>query len=78
MRPRCAQRGPYVLDVKAKNYAWCTCGLSQKQPYCDGAHDGTDMLPLIVKVMPAQTVAWCGCKATSTPPYCDGSHDKLP
>ena len=35
--PICAQKGPYVVTLEeGKKYGWCTCGLSEKQPFCDG------------------------------------------
>ena len=38
-RPRSPQKSPYKVKVeKGKIYSWCTCGLSNKQPFCDGAH----------------------------------------
>jgi len=33
------QKNPYKIIVeKGKTYFWCACGLSQKQPFCDGSH----------------------------------------
>jgi len=33
------KKGPYkVMVEKGRIYFWCTCGLSQKQPLCDGSH----------------------------------------
>ena len=30
---------PITVDVeKGKNYFWCACGKSKKQPFCDGSH----------------------------------------
>ena len=38
-KPSIPQKGPYKVKVeKGKTYSWCTCGLSQKQPFCDGSH----------------------------------------
>jgi len=75
--PKIAQKGPYVLEMEPKKYAWCTCGLSEEQPFCDATHKGTEMKSLTVEIKEKQTVAWCGCKHTSTPPFCDGTHSKL-
>ena len=37
--PATPQKNPYNIRVeKGKTYFWCACGLSQKQPFCDGAH----------------------------------------
>ena len=30
--------GPIGVDViEGKNYAWCSCGLSKNQPFCDNS-----------------------------------------
>lgn len=40
-----------VRDVKnGETKLWCTCGLSKKQPLCDGSHVGTGFKPLKWKV----------------------------
>jgi CDGSH-type Zn-finger protein len=69
--------GPYVLDTKAGFYAWCACGLSKKQPFCDGSHGSTPIRPVLTQVNTDQKIAWCGCKASSKKPYCDGTHNKV-
>jgi len=66
-----------VSVVPEKTYAWCTCGLSQKQPFCDGRHKMIEGMPFkSLKVQfDAPEDAWfCMCKQTRTPPFCDGSH----
>ncbi|MDP2654094.1 MAG: CDGSH iron-sulfur domain-containing protein [Candidatus Omnitrophota bacterium] len=65
---------PLIMDVEAKSYSWCSCGLSQKQPFCDGTHGSTGLFPKVVRFEEKKKVAWCMCKATSTPPFCDGTH----
>ena len=75
--PKCAQKAPYVQDAAAGRYAFCTCGLSDKQPFCNGAHRGTGFAPKIVELAEPAKVAWCGCKKSGTGPFCDGSHTKL-
>ena len=37
-KPICPQKSPYVLTAEKKKYAWCACGKSETQPYCDGTH----------------------------------------
>ena len=76
-KPMCPQKSPYVLNGEKKKYAWCACGKSAKQPFCDGSHKGTEYSPIIVANDNFGKIAWCGCKNTSNPPYCDGSHSKL-
>jgi CDGSH-type Zn-finger protein len=75
--PKIAQKGPYVLEVEPGTYAWCACGRSTTQPYCSGAHKGTEFSPIIVEITEKKTVYWCGCKQSKNKPYCDGSHRKL-
>lgn len=76
-KPHIAQQNPIVLDCEKGTYAWCSCGLSKKQPYCDGSHKGTNFSPVIEVVESDKKVAWCGCKNSKNPPYCDGSHAKI-
>jgi CDGSH-type Zn-finger protein len=71
------QNSPYVNEVDPGKYAWCACGLSENQPYCDGSHRGSDFSPKIVEVTEKKSIAWCGCKKTKDAPYCDGSHNKV-
>ena len=76
-----------VKLVGGKTYAWCTCGLSETQPFCDGKHksmaieqDGETILPFkSMKYTPEkdETVWLCQCKHTKNPPFCDGSHNQL-
>ena len=38
-KPERASDTPYAVDIEAgKNYFWCSCGKSDKQPFCDGTH----------------------------------------
>ena len=75
--PVCAQKRPYILNGERKRYAWCACGKSDKQPFCNGSHKGTDFSPIILDNEKEGNIAWCGCKATGNPPNCDGTHSKL-
>ena len=68
---------PYVCEEKAGKKAYCTCGMSQNQPYCDGSHKATDMKPIIVDIEKDRRVAWCGCRQSKELPFCDGSHSYL-
>jgi len=67
--------GPFELDAKrtTKSYYYCTCGLSVKQPLCDGMHFGTKFKPLKFQLAERQMKMFlCGCKMTETAPFCDG------
>ena len=73
-----AQKEPYAVDVIAgKKYAWCACGRSAKQPFCDGSHRVTDLMPIVFTAETSETVYLCGCKQTRSRPFCDGSHAAL-
>ena len=73
-----AQKMPYVQKAEAgKAYAWCACGRSENQPFCDGSHAVTDLRPVIVKIKEEKNVAWCGCKQSGNKPFCDGTHSTL-
>ena len=72
------QKQPYKVKVeKGKTYFWCACGLSKKQPFCDGAHKKEAKLKSL-KYLAEETkdVFFCGCKKSKHPPFCDGSHSK--
>jgi CDGSH-type Zn-finger protein len=75
--PKVAAKVPAVLDLEPGTYFWCTCGLSAKQPFCDGAHKACGLRPMKFEVPEAGKQALCQCKHTKTPPYCDGSHCAL-
>lgn len=74
-----AGRAPCGLKLEAgKNYAWCTCGRSATQPWCDGAHRGTGFAPQVFTAPASEEEAWlCLCKQTRGGPFCDGSHAGL-
>jgi len=76
--PVCAQKGPFQVElIEGQGYAWCSCGLSSRQPFCDGSHKGTGMEPHRFKAEATGTFNLCGCKDTDEAPYCDGSHNLL-
>jgi CDGSH-type Zn-finger protein len=68
---------PYNINLEeGQTYFWCTCGLSSKQPFCDGTHKGTGLKSHCFTAQASGKFWLCGCKQTKNPPYCDGSHDK--
>ena len=76
--PIVAQKNPYAVELEAgKKYAWCACGKSAKQPFCDGSHKGSEMGPMLFEAEKSGTAYLCGCKQTSKQPFCDGTHQKL-
>ena len=73
-----AQKSPYKIKAeKGKTYFWCACGLSQKQPFCDGSHKKEGKFKSL-KYLATENkeVFFCGCKLTGHQPLCDGSHSK--
>lgn len=73
--PESPQMSPYMAEVvEGKRYFWCSCGKSKNQPFCDGAHKGTDFKPIPFVAETTGTVTLCGCKKTDDGPWCDGSH----
>lgn len=60
--PKIVQKSPFTENVEPGNYAWCSCGLSSKQPYCDGSHKGTEFSPIVEKITEKRTIPWCGSK----------------
>jgi len=62
---------------EGKKYAYCTCGLSANQPFCDGQHKGTSFVPVVFTAEETKTAHFCQCKRTAGEPYCDGSHKGL-
>lgn len=63
-----------VKLTSGRKYRWCSCGLSQKQPFCDDAHRRSDKIPVLFSSEEDLIVALCGCKLTTHGPYCDGAH----
>ena len=73
-----AGTAPQMEQIEAgKTYAWCTCGESENQPWCNGAHKGSAFTPNVFQAETSKMAAMCTCKQTSNPPFCDGSHNKL-
>lgn len=77
-KPIVAKRGAIVTKLDAGTYWWCACGRSKEQPFCDGSHKGTTLIPVKIEVKTKERMALCGCKHSQKGYVCDGSHKKLP
>lgn len=75
--PKIAAKCPAVLELAAGKHAYCACGESANQPFCDGAHAGGEFRPQVFEMAEQKTVAICQCKRTGNAPFCDGSHAGL-
>ena len=75
-KPVSPQKSPYKVKVeKGKIYFWCACGLSQKQPFCDGTHKKEEKFKSVkFLAMESEELYFCGCKMSDRPPFCDGTH----
>ena len=63
--PDIPQKNPLPVDVEeGRKYFWCSCGKSDRQPFCDGSHQGTEFLPLTYVAETTRTLYFCACKHT--------------
>lgn len=76
--PTIAQKTPVRVEVEqGKDYWWCTCGNSKRQPFCDGSHKGSAFQPMKWTADATGGKIFCCCKRTRHAPFCDGSHTAL-
>lgn len=77
-KAKVAGKAPQMENLESgKTYAWCACGKSENQPWCNGAHKGGTFSPDVFKAEETKVAAICMCKQSKNPPYCDGSHMSL-
>lgn len=73
-----ADNKPMKVSLTAgETYAFCACGRSDGQPFCDGSHKGTGMTPKTFTPEESGNAVLCCCKHTGNPPYCDGTHKQF-
>ena len=41
--PVVAAKAPAAKELEAGTYFWCACGRAAPQPFCTGAHKGTEI-----------------------------------
>ena len=77
-KSKVAGSSPQMADLDSgKTYAWCACGRSSNQPWCDGSHQVTSITPTVFIAEESEAKAMCMCKQTKNPPFCDSSHLSL-
>ncbi len=79
--PKAKIAGTAPIEVqleKGQQYGFCTCGHSEKQPFCDGLHKehAPEFKSLKFCSVKDQTVFLCMCKHSRKFPFCDGSHSR--
>ena len=68
----------YLVRVgEGKNNFICSCNLTKRQPFCDGAHIDTDNQPYMYKAEETKEIYFCGCKESKNFPFCDGTHNNI-
>ena len=75
-----AEKTPIKVTLeKGKTYSFCTCGYSENQPFCDGAHreEAPAFKSLKFEADKEGEVWLCQCKQTQNAPFCDGGHKSL-
>lgn len=73
--PVIADNKPTKVNLtKGKEYAFCMCGRSADQPFCDGSHAGTGFTPKSFVAEQDGDAVLCQCKHTADAPFCDGTH----
>ena len=78
MKPVIANNKPAKVDLeKGEEYAFCMCGRSSDQPFCDGSHAGTDFEPKMFTAEESGEAFLCQCKHSNDLPFCDGTHKKF-
>jgi CDGSH iron-sulfur domain-containing protein 3 len=74
-----AQKAPFPVDVEAgKTYWWCACGQSKKQPFCDGSHKTTDIVPVAWTADKTGKSFFCGCKQSKTETAPTQNYERTP
>jgi len=68
---------PKMIELEPGTYYWCGCGKSANEPFCDGSHEGTGLMPVEFVVTEKKKFGLCTCRRTKKAPYCDGTHARV-
>ena len=72
------QKEPISVDlVEGKKYAWCACGRSKTQPFCDGSHKDTGIKPIVFVSEVHGLTNLCACTRSDNAPFCNGRHKDI-
>jgi glutamate synthase domain-containing protein 2 len=63
--------------TKGEEAHYCSCGRSDNQPFCDGSHKGTGLVPKAFTADTDEEAYLCMCKQSANFPYCDDSHKNI-
>jgi len=64
---------PIALTLEPGTYYRCTCGKSLNLPFCDGAHQPGDSVPIKFEIEQRKKVFICSCGKSENQPHCDGT-----
>ena len=64
---------PIAITLEPGTYFRCSCGKSQNLPFCDGAHQPGDSVPIRFEIAEKQKVYICSCGQSGKQPFCDGT-----
>lgn len=67
---------PVLVTLEPGPFAWCSCGKSSNQPFCDGTHRGTKFTPVLFKIAEKRDAWICQCKNFKSAPFGEGTHQE--
>ena len=66
---------PILVTLESGPFAWCACGKSSNQPFCDGTYRGTKFSLVLFKIAEKRDAWLCQCKNSKNAPFCDKTHN---